>query len=181
MRIVAILCVDRQFGIARHGQIPWDLPEEYAHFVATVLATPNAAMVMGKATWRQESAASQQQFLRRLRQMFVLSSSLSGESPKVCASLPAAVAQARALGVDTLFIAGGAGVYREAIQSGLVEEILLSRLAEDYGCTLTLPWLATTLATDFGRAWKEARGRYRLECWRRVGSSSWIPANPTRE
>ena len=92
--------------IGRAGALPWDIPEEYAHFLDLVRGHP---IVLGRTTYEI--------FGRDLREspLIVVSSTLrSLPDANVAGSVDAALARAGTLG-ERVFGAGGATIYRQTL------------------------------------------------------------------
>jgi dihydrofolate reductase len=53
MNIIA--AVDKNFGIGKNNQLPWNLPKEYEHFVSLTTSTNEPgklnAVIMGRKCW----------------------------------------------------------------------------------------------------------------------------------
>ena len=101
--------MDRGRGIGIEGRLPWHLADDLKHCTRR---TMGHSLVLGRRTW--ESIG------RPLpgRRMLVVTRQERYPVPdgvQACASLDDALATARAAGDDEVFIAGGAGLYREAL------------------------------------------------------------------
>jgi len=104
--MILIAAVGRNGVIGRGNAIPWHLPEELRHFRETTLGH---TLVMGRKTY--ESIG------RPLpgRRTVVVSRTLAHvEGAEVCPSLELALERAASHG-RTVFVAGGASIYRQAL------------------------------------------------------------------
>lgn len=125
--IRAIAAVDDRLGLGTDTGIPWSVPADVEHFRR---ATEGTDVVMGYATYSEYPApmAGRTNFVARsrpgaLRPGFVvvvdLSSFLAGR------------------GADDLWVIGGAAVFRSTLAQ--TEELLLTRIRGDFGCTKFFP------------------------------------------
>ena len=121
VRLVA--AVARGGALGRAGTMAWRLPEELAHFRAE---TAGCSVVVGARTW-----ASLPRGLPGRRCHLVASRGGldPGTAVAVHATTAAAVAAALAeSGPDRTVVAGGARIYREALEAGLIAEVVLTRI-----------------------------------------------------
>lgn len=110
---------------------PWRLPADMAHFKrVTTQGNATNAVIMGRKTWDSIPAK-----FRPLegRTNVVLTRSCGGEYPNnvlVASSLENALQQLeRQEDLGTIFIIGGAQVYQEAIESGLVNKVIFTEVS----------------------------------------------------
>jgi dihydrofolate reductase len=102
-----IAAVSRNGVIGRGGQLPWDLPEDRAHFHR---ATCGHAVIMGRRTWEETGVP-----LEGRRNLVVSrSGAVSGAGREVFATFDDALAAARATDDDP-FVIGGAELFRIAL------------------------------------------------------------------
>lgn len=101
-----IAAVARNGVIGRGGKVPWDLPEDRAHFRRT---TMGHAIIMGRRTWDETGKA-----LDGRRNIVVSrSGQVSGGGRDVVASVDDAIALARTTDDDP-FVIGGTEIFRLA-------------------------------------------------------------------
>lgn len=102
-----IAAIARNGVIGRGGQLPWDLPEDRAHFRRLTLGH---AVIMGRRTWEERGTPLDG------RRNLVVSRAGVGSIPgaESFVSLSEAIAAARR--TDPVpFVIGGAGLYAEAL------------------------------------------------------------------
>lgn len=131
MRVTLIAAVARNRVIGRDGEIPWRLPADLARFMRTTLGH---TLLMGRRTFESTGAL-------RGRTTLVLTRDPGYRPPlaettdarvEVVRSLAEGVARARELGEDELFVCGGEGIYREALERpGLADRLDLTRVAAE--------------------------------------------------
>lgn len=105
--LTLIAAVARNGVMGRGGKLPWDLPEDRAHFHAT---TRGHAVIMGRRTWDETGRPLEG------RRNIVISRSgqVSGAGREVVATLEEALALARTTDPDP-FVIGGAEIFRLAL------------------------------------------------------------------
>jgi dihydrofolate reductase len=105
--LTLIAAVARNGVMGRGGQLPWDLPEDRAHFHRT---TRGHAVIMGRRTWDETG-----QPLEGRRNIVVSrSGQVSGAGREVVGSLDEALTLARATDPDP-FVIGGAQLFRQTL------------------------------------------------------------------
>lgn len=93
--------------IGRAGQLPWDLPEDRAHFHDVTLGH---AVIMGRRTWDESGTA-----LEGRRNIVVSrSGAVSGRGREVVATFAEALERARETDPEPMVI-GGAEIFRLAL------------------------------------------------------------------
>ncbi len=119
--LTLIAAVSRNGVIGRGGQLPWDLPEDRAHFRR---ATWGHAVIMGRRTWDETGRA-----LPGRRNIVVSrAGAVSGTDREVVPTLDQALALARTTDPDP-FVIGGAEMVRLALP--LATRVILTELAFD--------------------------------------------------
>ena len=119
MTVSLIVAVSSNGVIGRDGGLPWRLSADLRHFKRT---TMGHHLIIGRRTWEEVGKPLPG------RTMVVLTRdrSFAADEVKVVHSLEEALAVAR--GDDEPFIAGGAQIYRMALEAGLVDKIYLTRV-----------------------------------------------------
>ena len=121
--LTLIAAISRNGVIGRAGKLPWDLPEDRAHFRRS---TWGHAIIMGRRTWDETGAP-----LPGRRNIVISRSgnvSGQGREREVVASLPEAIAAARTTDPEPIVI-GGAEIFRLALP--LATRLLLTELDFD--------------------------------------------------
>jgi dihydrofolate reductase len=116
-----IAAVSRNGVIGRGGKLPWDLPEDRAHFRRTTLGH---AVIMGRRTWDETGAP----LPGRRNIVLSRSAAVSGAGREVVATLDDAIALARTTDPDPMVI-GGAEIFRLALP--LATRLILTELDFD--------------------------------------------------
>jgi dihydrofolate reductase len=150
-----IAAIDSQRGIATDSGIPWTLPGDSAYFRAK---TSSGLIVMGRATYEEFAAPLHD------RENFVFSTTSS--------PLRTGFGVVRSLGElsaahpgEDVWVIGGATVYAETISQA--DELLLTQVKGDFGCTKFFPPYVSTFALLSKSEEHQERGvSYRFETWR---------------
>jgi dihydrofolate reductase len=121
MTVTLVVAIGANGVIGVDGGLPWRLPEDLAHFKKLTMGHP---MVMGRTTF--ESIG------RPLpgRTTIVLTRDPYWTAPgvEVAQTLEAALERAHQLD-DEVFLVGGAQIYAQAIDAGLVDLMCVTRVA----------------------------------------------------
>jgi dihydrofolate reductase len=156
-----IAAIDSQRGIATDSGIPWKLPGDSAYFREK---TSSGLIVMGRATYDEFAAPLHD------RENYVFSSSSSplrkgfsvvASLGELCAAQPG----------EDVWVIGGATVY--ALTISQAEELLLTQVTGDFGCTKFFPpYLAAFALRTKSEEHQEGGVSYRFETWRSIATPS---------
>jgi dihydrofolate reductase len=107
--LVVVAAVARNRAIGRHGELPWHMPEDLAHFRNL---TMGHAVVMGRRTW--ESIPGRFRPLPGRRNIVLTrAAGWAAEGAETASSLDDALE--RLAGETVVYVIGGASVYAEAV------------------------------------------------------------------
>ena len=125
MPVSLIAAVSANGVIGRDGKLPWHLSADLKRFKRL---TTGHHLIVGRATWESVGRPLPD------RTFLVVSSRPGLEQPGVVwmRSIDEALALAVERGDDEPFIAGGEGIYREALDRGVVDRIYLTRILREY-------------------------------------------------
>ncbi|RYJ06777.1 MAG: dihydrofolate reductase [Actinomycetales bacterium] len=118
--LVVAMGANRVIGV--DGSLPWRLPEDLAHFKQLTLGHP---MVMGRTTFESIGRP----LPGRTTIVVTRQADWSAGGVEVAGSLDDALARGRELD-DDVFLVGGAQVYAEALERGLVDVMVVTRVAQ---------------------------------------------------
>ena len=123
LSLIAALAENRVIGI--DNSMPWHLPGDFKYFKATTLGKP---IIMGRKTWDSLGRP----LPGRLNIVVSRQPGLQLAGAEVFASLEEALVRAeqwaREQGVDELMLIGGAQLYGQALDKGLVNRMYLTRV-----------------------------------------------------
>ena len=127
--ITIIAAVDDNGIIGQNGDIPWRIPEELEHFKKTTLGH---VVIMGRKTWD-----SLPDGFKPLPERFNLIVSGSDhvdtgtENTVFFDSLETAIQFAES-NCQSSFVIGGASIYRQVLDKGLADRILMSKVKGEH-------------------------------------------------
>jgi len=138
-------------GIGFEGKLPWQLPEDMAHFKRVTLAGAEKnpekmnAVIMGRKTW--DSIPEKFRPLKG-RINVVLTSAAADPASKSC--YPEGVLRASSVAnaveqlssredVEEIFVIGGQAAYKEALQMPSCTRIFMTRIAKQFECDAFFP------------------------------------------
>ena len=125
MPVTLIAAVAENGVIGKQGGLPWHLPADLKRFKAL---TSGHHLIVGRETWESIGRPLPDR-------TFVVVTSRAGydaHGAPVVRSLDEGLALARAAGDDEPFVAGGSGIFREALERGLVDRVQLTRIHRSY-------------------------------------------------
>ena len=121
MTVTLVVAIGANGVIGVDGGLPWRLPEDLASFKALTMDHP---MVMGRATFESIGRA----LPGRTTIVLTRDPNWTAEGVEVAPSLEAALERASELD-DEVFLVGGAKVYTQALEAGLVDLMCVTRVA----------------------------------------------------
>lgn len=140
MSFDVVVAADRAWGIGKTNALPWPrLPADLAHFKAVTSAASEGrrnAIAMGRKTW--ESAEVKGRALPRRLNIVISRGALTLPDGVVAAhSLDEALA---AQGdAETMFVVGGAEIFRHAFAHPELRWVYLTRVDGDFACDTHIP------------------------------------------
>ena len=140
-----IVAVDEANGIGYQGQIPWHLKGDMQFFkkITTETSVPGKQnmVVMGRKTWE-----SLPERFRPLPDRVNVVLSRNHDYKLMGAELFNSLEQVVTVAddsVEKIFVIGGATVYAQALRSGLIDGIYLTRIARKFNCDAAFPEVPT--------------------------------------
>ena len=156
--MIIISAMSRTGVIGVGDGMPWDIPDEYQHFLDT---TRDQALIIGRRSFEIFGPTL------TCRDCFVISRGLSHTTgATVVSSLNDALAAARLTGRE-IFVAGGASIYAEAVP--LADRMLLSYIEGDFAGDAYFP---TFDESDWNVYSREHHGAWELVDFRRSDANA---------
>lgn len=162
--VTLIVAADNAGGIGHNDSIPWDLSKDKSHFRTTTTKASEGkmnAVIMGRKTY---FSIPQKYRPLRQRKNIVITRQPSvyqaiDQSVTFCASLEEAIKLANddAI-VEKIFIAGGGEIYKQALNSSLVDEISLTKIESTFDCNVFIPAVDRTKYEMIRQSVKETAG-----------------------
>jgi dihydrofolate reductase len=110
--------------IGRNNAMPWHIPEDFKHFKTVTMGKP---CIMGRKTFESILASLGKPLPGRVN-IIVSRTNYQHAGALTCKDLEEAVAQAAKTDTDEICIIGGAQIYAQALEAGLVDRIYLTRV-----------------------------------------------------
>ena len=118
--VTIVVAIGDNGVIGRDGQLPWPPTGDLAHFKALTMGHP---MVMGRTTFESIGRP----LPGRTSIVLTRDADWSSDGVEVARDLSSALAQAASLD-DDVFLIGGAQVYAEAIEAGVVDRMVVTHV-----------------------------------------------------
>jgi dihydrofolate reductase len=125
MPVTLIAAVAENGVIGRNGDLPWRLPADLRRFKELTLGHH---LIIGRATWESLGKPLAG------RTFIVVTNRAGYEAPgaTIVATLDEGIALAQSAGDPEPFVAGGSGIFREALERDRVDQIQLTRIHRAY-------------------------------------------------
>lgn len=127
-----IVALDRQRGIAKHGFMPWSIPEDEQYFTDKT-KSDGGIVLTGGTTFRE---AYQGKPLTGRDNYILTHNTVPIEGATVVNDLAKFLEDSKDKDV---WIAGGAKVFDEVIEAGRADELYLTHIDADFGCDQFFP------------------------------------------
>jgi dihydrofolate reductase/thymidylate synthase len=140
-RFNIIVAIDKDGGISRDGELPWDSPEDMNFFKSTTTGNGKNVVIMGRLTY--ESIPGKFRPLRK-RKNVVISSSIEPASEPLISVYPSILEALKGLGnqngYDEIFIMGGGRIYDDILENYLYlcDKIYLTKFKASYQCDMAI-------------------------------------------
>lgn len=140
VKLIIVAAVDLEGGIGLKNGIPWNIPEDLAHFKG-LTSQPDSAVLMGSKTWDSipPSKSTGEKLPGRLK--IVLSRRVRTPLKNTCffdkMSTYAIRILAGNLGLKTVFVVGGAKVYTHLMEG--CDEAIITRVNQRYETDVKFP------------------------------------------
>jgi dihydrofolate reductase len=162
-----VVAADLDWGIGKDAGLPWPrLKSDLAHFKAitsSASAGRRNAIAMGRKTWESKEVAGKP-LPRRLNIVISRHALVVPEDVIAATSLDAALDEQG--DAETMFVVGGAEIFRQAFAHPALRWVYLTRVAGRFGCDAHIPDLDAAFVADAwsGAADHEENGvRFRIE------------------
>lgn len=123
MELVIISAVAENGVIGKDDDMPWHYPEDLRHFQRTTIGHP---VIMGRGTWD----AFEHGTLDDRTNIVISHEELEDDGIVNVHSIDEAVAAAEEAGDDVAYVIGGETIYRQFLERGLVDRMILTEIPE---------------------------------------------------
>jgi dihydrofolate reductase len=135
-----IAAYDNNYGIGYKNTIPWSLTPDLKRFKKLTMGNP---VIMGRNTWESlpvHPLPNRENIVVCSRENYHL---MTGYDYIVCSSINSAISKAKTVAMcantDEIFIIGGARVYAEALEIGIIDKMYLTLINGEYECDTFFP------------------------------------------
>jgi len=149
-----IVCCDVNYGIGKNNRLPWNIPEEMAHFRRKTIGAHNNCVIMGRNTFtsipKKFSPLKDRHNLVLSRDKTFINSQINHDSLSFINSFDDIFKFYDDTNFDEYWIIGGKMIYESILQNYInyISEIHVSMLENDFECDTHLT-LETYLNDNF--------------------------------
>ena len=118
-------------GIGKNNALPWYIPQDLKHFSKLTKGNNNNMVVMGRKTW---DSLPRKPLPKRFNAIVSNHLMIDNETTKTFKSLTQVVDFYRQNGYETLWVIGGAEIYKMALALDIVDEIHVTEIEEKHDC-----------------------------------------------
>ena len=118
-------------GIGKNNALPWYIPQDLKHFSKLTKGNNNNMVVMGRKTW---DSLPRKPLPKRFNAIVSNHLMIDNETTKTFKSLTEVVDFSRQNGYETLWVIGGAEIYKMALALDIVDEIHVTEIEEKHDC-----------------------------------------------
>lgn len=143
VHLISSLCENN--GIGSNNTLPWKLKKEMAYFTKMSSHTRNGdnqnAVIMGRKTW--ESIPKKYKPLQDRLNVVISKSKI--ELPSAILHYNSVTEAVKALqssdfkNVESIWVIGGHGIYKEAIDEKLCDKLFLTKIKKTFDCDVFFP------------------------------------------
>ena len=123
-------------GIGKNNALPWYIPQDLKHFSNLTKGNNNNMIVMGRKTW---DSLPRKPLPNRFNAILSNHLFIDNETTKTFNSLSQVVDFSRENGYQTLWVIGGAEIYKMALKLDIVDEIHVTEINEEHECDVFFP------------------------------------------
>lgn len=136
MSVKIIVAYCKGNGIGKNNSLPWYIPQDLKHFAKLTKGSNNNMVVMGRNTW---DSLPKKPLPKRFNAILSNHLIIDNETTKTFNSIQQMLEFSRHHGYETIWIIGGAEVYKTVLEFDMVEEIHVSEIDEEHDCDVYFP------------------------------------------
>lgn len=145
MKVCMIAAMAENGVIGSDNNIPWYIPEDFKYFKRVTTGCP---VIMGRKTW---DSLPKKPLPKRENIVITKRENFEAEGAHVCHDIHDALALARRVGTEEIFVIGGEQIYKAALDTGLVDKVYLTHIYKTFDGDTYFP--VSKLST-----WKKSEG-----------------------
>ena len=135
MKVALIVAMDLERGIGKNNDLMWHLPKDMRFFKETTLGQ---VVVMGRKNW-DSIPEKYRPLSNRENVVLTRNKKFSSDDCVVLHDLVEVWEKYQDEEERTVFIIGGGEIYRQAIESGLIEEMYITHVSGTYNAETFFP------------------------------------------
>lgn len=135
-KISIIVAMDDKRGIGKNNRLPWNIPEDLKRFKKV---TGGHTIIMGRKTFESILSYIGKPLPNRINMVITRNPDFKAEGVSINTSLEEALSEAKENEQSEIFIIGGAQIFQQAIDMGVVDKIYLTKVQGDYGADTFFP------------------------------------------
>ncbi len=128
--------MDDKRGIGKNNRLPWDIPEDLKRFNRL---TSGHTIIMGRKTFESIISYVGKPLPNRINMVITRNPDFKAEGVSINTSLEEALSKAKENEQSEIFIIGGAQIFQQAIDMGVVDRIYLTKVKGDYNADTFFP------------------------------------------
>lgn len=141
-RVCVIVAVEKNLGIGKETLIPWHFKKEFRYFkkITTTVKDSNKqnAVLMGRTTWYSLPEKSRP-LPNRKNMVLTFEYDHEIDMPQRHTVEEGIEALKKDEGVETIFIIGGASIYKYAVENLELDALYITKVDKDYNCDTFFP------------------------------------------
>ncbi len=135
-KISIIVAIDDKRGIGKNNKLPWHIPEDLKRFRRL---TSQHTIIMGRKTFESIISYTGKPLPNRINMVITRNPDFRAEGVSINTSLEEALFEAKENEQSEIFIIGGAQIFQQAIDMGVVDRIYLTKVEGDYDADTFFP------------------------------------------
>lgn len=141
MKVKVIACIDSEGGIGKNNRLPWRLTEDMLFFKNSTIGNGKNAIVTGRHTFASFNYKPLKNRVNYILSNVISQHDILFDDTYVFNNFNNIFKHAESIGVETLWIIGGAKVYETFLMDHLdiTSEIFITRLDVSFGCDSFFP------------------------------------------
>ncbi|MEK7186553.1 MAG: dihydrofolate reductase [Patescibacteria group bacterium] len=136
LKVSIIVAMDDKRGIGKNNRLPWHIPEDLKRFKKL---TSGHTIIMGRKTFESILSYTGKPLPDRINMVITRNPDFKAEGVSINTSLEEALSEAKENEQSEIFIIGGAQIFQQAIDMGVVDIIYLTKVQGDYGADTFFP------------------------------------------
>jgi dihydrofolate reductase len=138
MNYKIIVAKDSNNGIGINNKLPWNIKNDMKKFVELTKGNGNNAIIMGKNTWLSLPKKPLANRYNIILSTTLNNNDFSNKNIKVINNINEAILFCKNK-FDNIWIIGGEKIYTQFLEKGLIQEIYITEIENDFKCDCFFP------------------------------------------